>query len=353
MAQLTAANAAAFGHQGAEGRMAFYSTAMPTPISLNHCFYMVRGRGFPSCYYPVTGAIHAAAAESEGAAAATPSALNTPSGTTLTPAKYLISLAVNSEAHWRSLEVNDPLELAKEFAVYGCSVYLMKDDTVGLSEVFSAVTATGGNPGAALTFDGVFDSCEDVRANLNDANLVVSAIIDGKGQNDLQNDMLTNASAIFGNPSIAAVTANILSNSGAMQADVESGFWFAIDGKTPIFVEGGYDMLDRPAADRIGVACISPTNVIKGLAGVSIKSKMQQGARQISPAFAIAVDEQPASASVLQTAKPPEYFMTAAGPIVAQERAYTGADFWTIDCRGRGDVALVNDNSASQIPYLI
>ena len=352
MAQLTAANAAAFGHQGAQGGLAFYSTAMPTPISLKHCFLMVRGRGFPSCYFPVTGSLPSAAAESEGAAAATPSALSTPSGTTLSPAKYLISLAINSEAQHRALEINDPIELAKTFATYGCSVHLMKDNTVGLSEVFGTVTATGGNTGAVLTLDGVLDNTENVRANLNDANLVVSTIIDGKGQRDIQDDMLSNASAIFANPAIAAATRAVMANPQAQQADIDSGFWFAIDGKNPIFVEAGYDMLDQSGGNRIGVSCISPTPVIQGLPGVTITSRMQSGTRQIAPAFALAVDENMLAASARTAVNPPEIVLTASGPIALVERAYTGGDFYVLDARGSGDVALVNDNAASQCLYL-
>jgi hypothetical protein len=352
MSQLTAANAAAFGNQGAQGGLAFYSIGMAKPISLNHCVYRVRGRGWPSCYIPIIGSLPSAAAESEGAAAATPSALSTPTGTTLTPAKYLISLAINSEAQHRALPENDPIKLAREFAAYGCSVYLMKDNTVGLSEVFSTVTATGGNPGARLTLDGIFGSAEDVRSNLNDANLVVSAIIDGKGQSDIRYDLQTSASSVFGNPAVQSVVKAVLADPNAQQANIDTGYWFSPDGKTPIFVESGYDMLDQVGGDRIGVCCISPTSVIQGLPGVTISSAMQQGPRQIAPAFAIAVDEDLVSASGRTANKPPEIVMTAAGPIALLERSYTGADFYTVDARGAGSVALMHDNSASQLPYL-
>lgn len=350
MAQLTAANAAAFGHQGAEGRLAFYSTAMPTPISLAHCFYMERGRGFPSCYYPVTGALPAAAADSEGASAVTPSALSTPTGTTLTPAKYIISLAINSEAQQRSLEENDPLEIAREFAVYGCSHFLMTDNTVGLSEVFGTVSATGGNTGAQLTLDGVLSSAENVRANLNDANLVVSAIIDGKGQRDLQTDMYTGLSSAFANPVTGRIIEAMLAAPESMQADADDGYWFSPDGKTGIFVEAGYAMLDQAGGDRVGVCCISPTDVVRK-PGLTFASRMQGGAREISPAFALAVEPEPAVAS-FRTAKNAEYVDSVAGPLALMERDYVGPDFWTLDVRGSGDVALVNDNSASQLLYL-
>lgn len=352
MAQLTASNAAAFGHQGAQGGLAFYSAGMAKPISLGHCFYMVRGRGWPSCYFPVTGSLPSAAAESEGAAAATPSALSTPSGTTLTPAKYLISIGINDEAQHRALAENDPVQLAKEFAAYGCSVYLMKDDTVGLSEVFGTVTASGGNSGARLTVDGTFDCAEDVRANLDDANLVVSCIFDGKGQRDIQYDLNTNASAVLSNPAVQSVVKAVLADPNAQQASIDTGFWFAPDGKTPYFVEAGYSMLDQSGGNRIGTCCISPTPVIQNLPGVTITSKMQQGARQISPAYAIAVDEDLISASRMTTAKPPEIVPTVAGPIALMERAYTGGAFYVLDARGSGDVALVNDNSASKLLYL-
>lgn len=351
MAQLTATNNAPAGHQGAEGRLAFYSTGMPKPISLGHCFMMVRGRGYPSCYFAKLGALPIAAAESEGAAAVTPTALSTPTGVTLTPAKYLISLAINSEAHWRALEVNDPLEIARKFAGYAAGHYLMSDNTVGLSEVFGTVSATGGNTGAAATLDGVLDAAETVRQNLDDANLVVSVIIDGKGQRDLQTDIYTNASAVFGNPTIANTIKSVMSDAGSMQADEDDGYWFAIDGKTPVFVEPGYSMLDQSGGDRVGVACISPTDKIRGKAGIRISSAMQGGDREISPAFAMAVDEFPASAT-FRTAKNAEYADSPSGPLAMMERDYAGADFWTLDTRGAGDVALANDNSACQMLYL-
>lgn len=353
MSQLTASNAAASGHQGAQGSMAFYSVAQPAPISLAHCFPMIRGRGFPSCYFALTGALATAAAESEGAAAATPSALSTPTGTTIAPAKFLVSLAINREAFWRALQENDPGDIAIEFATYGCAVYLMNDSTVGLGKKFTTVTATGGNTGATKTLEGALSAAETVRVNCNDANLVVSDIMDGKGQRNLQTDMSTNASAVYSNPAIANVIKQVLSDPKAMQADPDNGFWFTPDGKTALFVEPGYSSLNQVSGDRVGCALISPTKVLKGLPGLTFASRMQGGAREISPAFAIAVDP-PAAYDPLVDTSPVKALIapTPSGPVALMVRAYSGVDYRVYDARGMGAVALVHDNSACQDLYL-
>ena len=350
MAQLTAANAAAYGHQGAQGSLAFFASSRPQPISLQFAYKMVRERGYPSCYFSKRGAKHSAAAESEGAAAATPSALNTPTGTTLTPAGYLISIGINDHAVNRSLEVNDPIQIAREEIAYGCGIYLMDDATVGMGALYVTATATEGDSGAALTLDGVLDAAMNPRVNLDDANLGIAAIIDGKGAEDLNRDILTNGAAYLSNPAVSKFVQSIADTKG-MVFDEDNGFWMSPDGRTAIFVEPGYLMLVQSGGNRIGCAMVPVSETLKGT-GVRL-SNMQTGARRISPAFAMAVDENPIAAAQLGMApNQVERVMGPSGPIAVAADANTGVPYGVLRGRGRGTVALVNDNSASQLLYV-
>ena len=349
MAQLTKSNAAAYGHQGARGRMAFLAGGRPEPISLRHCFQMDQARGYPSEYFSKIGAVHTASAESEGAAAATPSALNTPTGATLTPAGFLIALAVNNDAEWRSLEENSPMEIAAAEIRYGCGIYMMDDPTVGLGALYDTVTATDGDTGAALTLDGILDVAATIRANLDDANLGVSVIIDGKGAEDVNRDIINNASAFLGNPAVSKFVQSFVDTDG-MAFDESDGYWMSPDGRSGVFVEAGYGMLVQQGGDRVGCGMISPTEVIQNRP-IRLSSK-QTGKRRIAPAFAICTQVDPVSAGRFGNEDRYEEVVTPGGIVVMSYDANIGADFGTVRGRGKADVALVNDNSACECRYL-
>jgi len=349
MAQLTKANAAAFGHQGAQGRMAFYAGGRPDPISLKHCFYMSHTRGYPSEYFSKVGSKHTAAAESEGAAAATPSALNTPTGVTLTPAGFAISLAVNNDAEWRTLEENGATSLALEEIRYGCGIYLMDVATLGMGALFDTVTATDGDTGANLSLDGLLDVAATIRANLDDANLGVSIIIDGKGAEDVNRDIITNAASFLANPVVSKFVGSFSDTEG-MLFDPTDGYWLSIDGRSGVFVEPGYGMLIQQGGDRVGCGLISPTEAISKRPIRLAKS--QTSARRISPAFAICVDEDPVSASRIGNEDRYEEVLTPSGVIAISQDSDTGNDYGVIRGRGKGTVALVNDNSACECRYI-
>lgn len=348
MAQLTASNAAAFGHQGAHGGMAFYAASRPPPISLRHCEYRAQTRGYPTEYIGKIGAKHTASSESEGAAAATPSALNTPTGTTLTPAGFLISLAVNSQAEWRSLEENSPSAIARMELEYGCGIYLMDDATVGLGALFDTPTATDGDTGAALTLDGVLDSAKTIRSNLDDGRLGVSVIIDAKGADDLTEDIRTSGSGFLSSPGMSNFVAKFVAEDATIQDD--DGFWFTPDGRTGVFVEPGYTMLIQQGGDRVGCAVISPTETVQGK-GFTLSDMQTRADHRISPAFAICVQENPVSAAVASF-QDLKMIDTPSGMIAVTVDANSGVNYLTLRGRGVGTVALINDNSACECRYL-
>lgn len=349
MAQFTAANAAPFGHQGAMGREAHHSAGRPRPKALKHCFVMVRGQGYPSAYFSKIGARHTAAVESEGVAAATPSALNSPSGVTVTPAGFLLSLAINAQAVNRSLDVNDPTSIAREEIENACGRYLMDDSTVGMGKLFESVTATEGDPGTTLTLQGLLDSNATVRQNLNGASLWVSDIIDGKGAEDVMQDITNNAASYLGNPVVESFVRSFAAE-GAGAFDPDDGYWMSPDSRSGIFVEDGYSMLSQAGTDRIGCAIISHTPAIVGRA--RNLGGMQNGTgRNISPAFALAIDEDPVAGAREGMIKV-EMVDTESGPIAISTDANVGPNYVTYRGRGISSVALVNDNSACQIPYL-
>lgn len=350
MASLSKTNAAPYGHQGARGRMAHYAGGRPEPISLKHCFYMDHARGYPSEYFSKVGAKHSAAAESSGASALTPSALNTPTGATLTPAGFIIALAVDNDAEWRSLEDNSPMQLAVEEIKYGCGIYMMDIVTLGLGALFDSPTATDGDPGAALTVDGILDSAATVRANLDDANLGVSVIIDGKGAEDVNRDIITNASTYLANPAISGYVKSFTDKSG-MLFDEEDGFWVSLDGRSGVFVEPGYSMLIQQNSDRVGCAIISVTEAVQGR--IPRLSKSQTAERRISPAFAICVDEDPISAVRMNMNRDQvDEVLTPSGIVAISYDADAGNDYGIVRGRGKATVALVNDNSACECRYL-
>lgn len=350
MAQLTASNAAPYGNSGAYGRLALYAAGRPQPISLRHAYLMVRERGGSGEYYAKVGAKHTASAESEGAAAATPSALNTPTGQELNPAGFLISLAINSAAFTRTLEENDPGEIAKDEIAYGCGIYLMDDGTVGMGALYDTVTASGGNTGAKLTVGGALGCGSTIRQNMDDANLVISHIVDGKGADDLAEDLRDNASAHLGNPNLTNYIAKAVAQD-AQVFDEDDGFWFALTAKDLVYVEGGFGMLIQQGGDRVGCAMISDTKAIVDRAQVLPKMQDPNTRRRISPAFAMCVEEDPIRGLRDATIRV-EDLDTPSGPVVITTDADIGNRYIAYRGRGMGSVELVNDNGACEERYL-
>jgi len=351
MATLTAANAAAFGHQGAhQGLMAFYAGGRPEAKSLRHCLKFTQTRGYPTEYFGKVGAVVTATSESEGAAAATPSALPTPTGVTMTPAGFQISISINNAAQWRANENNDPLEISREEIKYGCGIYMMDDATVGLGALFDTVTASDGDPGATLTVDGLLDSPAAIRSNIDDSNLAITDMIDGKGAEDVNRDILTNASSFLSNPKVSNHVTAIVDGKG-MLFDEDDGFWFSPDGRTGVYVEAGYSMLVQQGGDRVGCAFISPTEAVSGR-GLRM-SKSQTQTRRIAPAFGICYFEDPNAAARIGMGNQIEDIVTEGGVVTSISVDWnTGADLGIIRGRGKADVALLNDNSACELRYL-
>lgn len=344
MGALTRANAASLGHGGAQQQKARYATGRAATYGLALCLSVPVDAGYPSGRFSLYGAAVAVAAETDQTAVATPTAFSTPSAVDITPLGYLVSVGVTMGGAHRA-GMNDPVERARKDAVLSLNGHLMSDDTAGLSELISALSASAGVSGANMTLSVAFEAAGEVDDAMGDNSHAKVILIEGRGRAQLQSDIITNGAAVFGNSAVNFST-DVLKTA----PDASTGHWINLGPKIAVVVEANNDALDVVSGDKVGCCFLPVTGALRAF---GLTPSDAQAADEVMPAFGLAyyanamtgLDRILASAQI-------ERENTSVGEVVTAYRTYGGAASIYADSRAHVAVGTVNAAAAAKILYV-